>query len=71
MAYFSTVATRAGARDLNRVHKRLAEDDVGGKLQFLVSQVNMLVSAAISAAASGVTFSAFSTAPAAISNFRA
>lgn len=64
---FSTAATRSGARDLNRIHRAVAQDDVGYKLQFLISAVNILESAvsalvlgAVAAAGSAVTWSSFS-----------
>lgn len=72
----------AGAQRINAMHFNAARDDLGGKVAWLISAVlalNTAVSAlnagAVSAAGSGVTWSAFSTAPtsslAAISNFSA
>lgn len=88
-----TSATLAGAVELNQMHLKAKQADLGFKLEKLISAVseiqsavstlNTVVSAlnlaAVSAADSGVTFSAFSTAPSAtitltvttISNFRA
>lgn len=68
---FSTTATLMGARNLNRGHRVHAQEDLGGKLQAVISMVNLLLSAAVSANVSGVSFSALSgvTIPA-ISNFR-
>jgi hypothetical protein len=82
LAYtFSSTATLAGARNLNRSSRMAAQEDLGGKVQLLISAVNLLQTALstintalVSAANSGVSFSAFSTAPvstmAALSNFR-
>ncbi len=88
-----TSATLAGARDLNRVHRAAGQEDIGFKLEKIISSINALFSSvsalntavsalnagAVSAAGSGVTWSAFSTAPTssivlsitAMSNFRA
>ena len=76
-AVFSSTAVLVGARDFNRTNRPTAQEDVGGKIAFLLSAVNALVSsvsalnvavsalnaAAVSAAGSAVTWSAFSTAP--------
>jgi hypothetical protein len=68
---FSTTATRRGAVDLNRLHRTAAQEDLGGKVQALVSQVNLLMSLVSDAAASGVTFSGLSGGTVTpISNFR-
>ena len=78
---FSSTATLAGARDVNYVHLAFGQEDVGGKLQRIISNVtamasNLLVlqSAALSANVSGATFSALSgvtfTLTTAVSNFR-
>ena len=65
--YFTTSATLAGAIRLVRMFRPWAEQDGAGKMQFLISQVNALISnnrdiqSALSAAiASGATFSSLS-----------
>ena len=65
--YASTAATLAGAFRLHRMFRPWAEQDGSAKMQFLISQVNALISnvrdlqSATSAAnASGVTFSSLS-----------
>ena len=61
----------AGAGQVNAIHFNAAKHDLGGKVAWLISAVLQLQATAVSAANSGVTFSAFSTAPSAISNFSA
>jgi hypothetical protein len=78
---FSSTATLAGATKLNRAHLIFAVQDLGGKLQAAISAINLLntavsaLQAAVSAATSGATWSAFATTPTptarAISNFTA
>jgi hypothetical protein len=79
---FSSTATLAGATKLNRAHLIFAVQDLGGKLQAAISAINLLntavstlQAAAVSAATSGATWSAFATTPTptarAISNFTA
>ena len=78
--YFTTSATLAGAARLARMFRPWAEQDGSAKMQFLISQVNALLStvtilqnAAVSANVSGATFSSISgvtfTTFSAISNF--
>lgn len=62
-----TQATLTGARDLNRVHRIFTKEDLGYKIETLISSMNnnneivsALVLAAVSASDSGVTWSAFS-----------
>ena len=38
--YIVTSATLTGAADLNRVHRTMAQDDVGGKMERMISNVN-------------------------------
>lgn len=73
----SSTSVLAGARDINMSHLMLAYEDLGGKVAGLISFMNAAVSAisalnvavstlnaaAVSAAGSGVTWSALSTAP--------
>ena len=63
---YRTTATLQGSRAITRMTRDAAQQDLGGKLQHLISSVNnlqttvsALTAAAVSAAASGVTFSAF------------
>lgn len=42
---FPTSATLAGARNISRVHRAMAQDDVGLKLERLISAVSILQSA--------------------------
>lgn len=65
--YFTTSATLAGAVRLVRMFRPWAEQDGSAKMQFLISQVNALISnnrdiqSALSAAnASAITFSSLS-----------
>ncbi len=65
--YFTTSATLAGAVRLVRMFRPWAEQDGAAKMQFLISQVNALISnvrdlqsAASAANASGATFSSLS-----------
>lgn len=68
---FSTTATLAGARNLNRVSRTHAQEDLGGKLQTVISAVNLINALLVSANLSAVGFSAISGAfPSTISNFR-
>jgi hypothetical protein len=78
---FRTSATLAGARNLNRAGRIFAQEDVGFKIERLISQVNLVITAvsalnaAISAGvaasnASGFSFTAIS-ATTVLSNFRA
>lgn len=78
--YVSTAATLAGAARLLRMFRPWAEQDGPAKMQFLISQVNALIStvniltnAAVSANVSAATFSALSgvtfTTFSSISNF--
>lgn len=64
---FSSTATRAGARDVNNSLMANAQEDVGGKMQLLISTVMTLASnlvliqsALLSANASAVTLSSLS-----------
>jgi len=41
---FSTASTLRGARDFNRIHRAAAQDDVGSKVAFLISQMNLAIS---------------------------
>lgn len=77
-----TSATLQGAFELNRVHRVLAQEDVGYKLEVMISSMNQvntvvsdLTSALLLANASGVTLSSLSgyvaSTFATISNFRA
>lgn len=88
-----TSATLQGAIELNRVHLKAKQEDLGSKIEKLISAVSEMQSAVstlntvvsainlacVSAADSGVSFSAFSTTPsstitltvATFSNFRA
>jgi hypothetical protein len=88
-----TSATLTGAMDFNRIHRTVAQEDLGFMIEQLVSSLNQvqcsvstlnivvstIMAAAISAAGSGVTWSAFSTVPSetvlltvgTVSNFRA
>lgn len=66
-AYFTTSATLAGAISLVRMFRPWAQQDGAAKMQFLISQVNALISntrdiqSALSAAnASAITFSSLS-----------
>lgn len=79
---FPTSATRAGARNLNGMHRHAKQQDLGYKLEFLISAINALNTAvsalnlaAVSAANSGATWSAFSSTPTStlgqLSNFTA
>lgn len=70
---FPTSATLAGARDVNRTHRAMAQDDVGLKLERLISAVSILQSAvsAINVLQSAVSTQATITAWSALSNFRA
>jgi hypothetical protein len=68
---FSSIGTLVGAFQVNELGYQAARLDLGGKIQLLISAVNLLntsistINAAlVSAANSGVTFSAFSTVPA-------
>lgn len=68
--YMSSIATLIGAIGFNRTHRVAAQQDVGGKIERLISNINSLATivsalnaAVVSAANSGVSFSAFSTAP--------
>ena len=79
--FMSSISTLIGATRINRsLPTRAAIEDLGGKVAVLISSVNLLnervsalQAAVVSAANSGVTFSAFSTAPTstfvAITNF--
>ena len=80
--YLSSIATKIGAIGLNRMHRVAAQQDLGGKVERLISNVNelaALVSAhnlyLLSANASAVGFSAISagisTSPVAMTNFNA
>jgi hypothetical protein len=80
---FPTSATLAGARDINQVDFATAQENLGGKIELLISAINILntnvslIQAAVTSAnASGVSFSAisgvtFTSTLAALSNFRA
>jgi hypothetical protein len=72
LAYtFSSTGTRTGALNLNRMHRTAAQEDLGGKVQVLISMVNLLVSLVVSAHQSAVGFSALSGVTlTAISNLR-
>lgn len=78
---FSSTSVLAGARDLNTGNPLVfGAEDMGGKiaqllsfanlttsaLSFLTAAVSQLQAVAVSAAGSGLTFSAFSTAPSAL-----
>ena len=78
--FASTAATLAGAISLRTMFRPWAQQDGSAKMQFLISQVNALIStvailqgAAVSANVSGATFSALSgltfTTFSSISNF--
>ena len=83
MPAFSSISTRAGVRDINNTNLALAQEDLAGKIAYLISAVNILnttvsliQAATVSANASGVTFSAlsgvtFTATMATLSNFRA
>lgn len=69
---YSSIATVAGALALNRIAMAAAVNDLGGKLQALLSQVGYIQTLISASQASGVTFSglssvAFSSIPAFIS----
>jgi hypothetical protein len=77
--YVSTIASLLGAVGINRIHRVAAQQDLGGKLERLISTINAINSAIstlttvvsahntafVSAANSGISFSAFSTSPSA------
>lgn len=77
MAVVSSTSPLTGAREVNYTNMVYGYEDVGGKIAFAISAINALVSAVstlntavsainvalISAAGSGVSLSAFSTAP--------
>mgnify|MGYP001574340974 CR=1 FL=1 len=80
---FTTSATLAGAVDINALGLETARENLGGKIELLISAINVLTTnvsliqaAVISANASGVSFSALSGVTLAstfiaLSNFRA
>lgn len=65
---FSTAATLRGAGNMTRINLATNREDLGAKLQFLISAVNALQSQ-ISAAVAASQVSALSLAFTSISNF--
>lgn len=80
---FTTSATLAGAMDINQIDLATGRENLGGKIELLISAINVLntnvsliQAAVLSANASGVSFSALSgvtfvSTLVTVSNFRA
>lgn len=67
---FSSQASRSGARGVTTINLATREEDLGYKIQVLISTVNHLVSF-VSAAVTASQVSALSFAYPSVSNFRA